>query len=132
MRSWILAVGLLIGGSATVNAGETAATPPAAVPSKIDTAAADAKVDHSGSSPSRSLAKSAVMPHPAVITVASDDTTRSMGGNVVERVVEIGERTASLTTHIAVGMASFYASRFHRRPTESGSTYDETELTAAA
>ena len=50
---------------------------------------------------------------------------------IVDRVVEIGERTSSLTTRLTVGIASYYASRFHGRRTASGTTYDETAMTAA-
>jgi rare lipoprotein A len=57
--------------------------------------------------------------------------TEDTAPSVLSRATEIGERSLKTATDIPIGIASYYASKFHGRCTASGAVYNENAMTAA-
>ena len=120
MRPRIFAAALLIAAALAVRVGAASASTPAPEPAKVEADSVAATTDRPQ--------------HPAPDSLAEEFTIvleERPDEKFFDRVVELGDQTASMTTRLAVGVASYYASRFHGRRTASGTLYDETELTAA-
>lgn len=114
MRPRTLAVALLVATALAVRVGASAATPAApASGNVVADSAAIIETPAPGKAASDSVANG-----PSIVLEERPDA--DLAKMFLGRVVELG-----------VGMVSYYASRFHGRRTASGTTYDETEMTAA-